>query len=272
MRVIQNRRAVTNIIAVLLIFALMSGSMALLYSRIAPTVIGFEAESTTANQEFIFLNIQTEIDYLKNSPVNSRSQVHINSNGATYNVNPGNNLALTFTDGNFIETIDENIGSFSAEIERNFQGIVEDRYIGNVVNEDTYVNSNLTRNKVSSVVYMSINLGLVSYDMYLRAELNTIQKDDVFQFDVFFYKITVRNPNFSDFPINIDEWTVKLRKAPITSDMITSEEFLLTGSNVIVTQEFNGLSDGLVEYSFEIPNDVTTIQINRIVVPIEFSI
>ncbi|MHA2033650.1 MAG: hypothetical protein ACW99Q_30145, partial [Candidatus Kariarchaeaceae archaeon] len=97
--VYKSRRGTTNVIATMLIFIIMISAMGLLYSRISPTIFGFEANTQASNQEFVMFSIANAVIDLASSAEDSQNRVKIFSNDAVYALNDGYELDITISDG-----------------------------------------------------------------------------------------------------------------------------------------------------------------------------
>lgn len=274
MRILRSRRAVSNIVATMIIFALMSVAMALLYSQISPTIIGFQAESQAANQEFIFLTVQSEVEKLITMPEDSRSQVHIISNGAVYDLEANAySLGITYSDGPNSGTLSEALGSLSAQIDESFQTAAETRYLGSYVVEDTYFNTENTRDAVSSVAVMSISRSSATINLYIRAQVSLVETSTGnYDLNVYFYKLTVRpSLSFDGFPVDADEWTLKIRRGPSTVNLAV-DSFLAASTTLTLTQTLDGDGTGLASDTFTVASIGNSINVNSIIIPLYLSI
>ncbi len=277
MRILR-RKAVSNIIATILIFAMMVVGMGILYSRIGPVAIGFEAESSVTNQEFIFLNIKNELDSLVGSAQGSRSNVRITSEYATYDLNiTAPRLRLDLTLGGTTNTLVNDMGLFEAKIDRPFRDVSTSRFLGNNVGETTMINTEMTDHIATGLIYMDIRTTQSTVSLYYRASADLVQFDaTTYILNIFTYNLTINPASpISDFPITQDEWTLAMVRGPTTVSnpfnltSTTETSFSLTQSVSRYTLRAQG--QVLDSYTFQIAAGSTVI-VNNINVPIYFGI
>ncbi len=277
-RIIRNRRGVANIVATMIIFAMMIVSMGILYSQISPTVLGYNARTLSTNQEFILLSIENEMEDLASSPKDAQTRINVISNNAKYDVNNGYSLkvgvydsANTIVGNNFTA----NMGLFMIDIDGTFQHEANDRYLSRIANEDSMIqndSSSINTNFVSKVSYRYDN---AHYEMYSRARVDIVRTATVPN-DVYVVTITVVQIYFEtyagggviDFPIQDSEFTLRLRRM----ESIISPSVTATGidGTFTIRHSFDGIAGP--NYSFGAGSVGADVTVNFIVIPILFSI
>jgi len=272
------RRAISNIIATILIFAMMVVAMGVLYSRIAPVAIGFEAESSATNQEFIFLNIKNELDHLVSSSQGARSNIHITSTSTAYDLNVTKpRLSLDLVMGATVQTVTNDLGLFEAKISRSFQEVSTSRFLGNNLAEFTLVNTKDTDFQSSAVIYFDVSTSYAVVSMYYRASVSLVQLSaNVYALNIFTYTLTT-NPSspISDFPISLDEWTLSLLRGQTTKtnpfNLTSGTETSFTMRQSVSRYSLRNPGIPLDTYTFGITAG-STVMVNNINVPIYFGI
>lgn len=268
---LTRRRAVSNIVATMIIFMIMSAATAFLYSEISPTIIGHQADSATQNQEFIFLSVQAGVDQLLGVSSGAENRVHIISNGATYDVDSNaRSLQLTIFDGVVNQSFTSALGIFDAVINANFQSVTESHYLGNYAQENTYVNTNQTESAFSSIAYMDVESSSATISLYYRASADIYRSDaTTYVLNVFIYQLTVdAAATFTGFPVTFDEWTLITRRG----ESSISNPFNVTmpaAGNLQIYQSLDGSSIGLDTYQYPFSLGDTII-VNFVSVPIYF--
>ncbi len=270
----KSRRAVTNIVATMLIFGLMVVAMGILYSTISPTILGFDAKARSANQEFIFLTIGDEINSLATAPVGSQGRVSIVSSDGFYDIGPGPSLYLNITDaaGALIDPLAEttqSIGEFTAQVNGSFQYSGGTNYLSRLNSENVLLlddNRELNTNYVAKAEY---RYGSALFSLYPMSWVDIVSTSAGYTVTVSIVKLdyTLFHEGTVDFPVQKDEWTLRLRKL---SPTITESTSNVPGPYTI-SHSINGNSSITPQYTFgTAANYDVTIRI--VVIPILFSI
>lgn len=270
---LKSRRAVSNVVATMLIFALMIVSMGVLYSQIAPTIIGFDARSRSTGQEFVLLSLANEIETLISSPEDSQSRISIVSDDGIYTVSDGKLLTVNLLDRNNVlipsATITENIGEFTIDLEGSFQYEQNQVYFSRTANEDSLLqndNNALNTNYVSKVNYAYTS---AHFEFYSLATIDVVETAP----DVFVVTITIVKINFlsvggspTDFPMQSSDFTLRLRRQESTITKVTD-----TVQGPIVINHDIDTVQSVDSYTFG-GNNAIDLTIKFIVIPILFSI
>jgi hypothetical protein len=253
----------------MLIFAIMVASMGVLYSRITPTLFGYEAEVKSTNQEFVFLSIGNTMQQLIASAEGSQGRVHIISNQAIYSVDTGQEVQIQVNDsvtGLLNSTSREYIGVFNADVDGVFSAQANPVFLNEGVNEDSLLSGDNTNYQSSFLSKVKYSSSSASFSLYIkpRIDLTTISAGN-YLLTITMVKVTYdkfADGTAIDFPVELDEWTLRLRRgaANITSDSIPA----LTG-DIVVGDNFGGS----VSFSAT-PGDSLTIKF--IEIPIKFGI
>ena len=150
-------------------------SMGVLYSRISPTIFGFEATTQANNQEFVVFSIANSVTDLVSSAEDSQNRVKIISKEAIYSLNTGFLLDFNISDDSGpLFSLNFQIGSFTANVSAEFQGRSGTIYFGRNTNEDTFVNHQNTtssNNFVSKVKYIHDEARFSIYFRWIRGKL-----------------------------------------------------------------------------------------------------
>ncbi len=93
-RLFRKRRGVSNIIATLIIFTVMIAALSLAFSQIIPTLERFQTQSDLTLATNTFLNFDSAITRLINSPDNSSSVVRYPLPSGELNLKPGTPISL----------------------------------------------------------------------------------------------------------------------------------------------------------------------------------
>lgn len=214
---LKSKRATTNVIATMLIFIIMIAAMGVLYSRISPTIFGFEATTQANNQEFVMYSIANAVTDLVSSAEDAQNRVKIISKEAIYSVNTGYLLDIDIDDGNGqLASLNTNIGSFTANVSAEFQSRTGTNYFGRNTNENSFVNQNSTTadNFVSKVEYGD---NFARFSLYFTSRIEISEQLPNGQYDISIIIVKLEfSPDFAndplDFPVDLDEWTLRLRR------------------------------------------------------------
>ena len=271
---LKSRRAVSNIVATMLIFGMMIASMGVLYSQISPTLLGFDARSRSTGQEFVLLSITNEMESLISSPVDAQSRIAIVSDDGLYTVSDGKLLTVNLLDGNAVAitgaSITDNIGDFTIDLQGSFQYEKNQVYFSRTINEDSLMQNDthsLNTNFVSKVNYAYTS---AHFEFFSLARIDVVETAaDIFVITISIIKISFLSTGGSptDFPIQSSDFTLRLRRQESTINTVSVV-------NVPGPISINHLIDSVpsVEsYSFGRANP-TQLTIKFIVIPILFSI
>ena len=271
----KSRRAVTNIVATMLIFGLMVIAMGILYSTISPTILGFDATARSANQEFIFLTIGDEINSLATAPVGSQGRVSIVSSDGYYDIGPGPSLYLNITDaaGDLVDplaTTTQSVGEFTAQVNGSFQYSGGTKYLSRVNSENVLLqddNRELNTNYVAKAEYRYGSALFSLYPMSWVDVISTGATSLTVTISIVKLDYTLFNGGTVDFPVQKDEWTLRMRK--LTPTIIESTSNVL--GPYTISHSINGNSSITPQYSFgtALNYDVT---VRIVIIPILFSI
>jgi hypothetical protein len=184
----------------------MISAMGLLYSRISPTIFGFEANTQASNQEFVMFSIANAVIDLASSAEDSQNRVKIFSNDAVYALNDGYELDISISDGGVgppLAGLITKIGSFTANVSAAFQGRSGTNYFGKIFNEDTFINQNDTEafNFVSKVIYSK---DVAHFSLYFRSRIEVSNQLPNGEYDItiIVVKMVRRMPsNITNFPV-----------------------------------------------------------------------
>lgn len=269
---LKSRRAVSNVVATMLIFALMIVSMGVLYSQIAPTIIGFDARSRSTGQEFVLLSLANEIETLISSPEDSQSRISIVSDDGIYTVSDGKLLTVNLEDdtgATIASSTPEQIGDFTIDLEGSFQYEQNQVYFSRTANEDSLLkndNNALNTNYVSKVNYAYTS---AHFEFYSLATIDVVETAP----DVFVVTITIVKINFlsvggspTDFPMQSSDFTLRLRRQESTITKVTD-----TVQGPIVINHDIDTVQSVDSYTFG-GNNAIDLTIKFIVIPILFSI
>lgn len=274
---LKSRRAVSNVVATMLIFALMIVSMGVLYSQIAPTIIGFDARSRSTGQEFVLLSLANEMQSLGVSPENSQARISIVSDNGLYNVSRGKKLTVEILNGSGVPSFltDETIqiGDFTIDLDGSFQYEQNEVYFSRTANEDSLLVNDtheLNTNYVSKVNYAYTSAHFEFYPLSNIDVHNTTAIDYFLTISMIMIDFTPHRdrPDLpADFAIQSSDFTLRLRR--LDSTIITSFFPNVLGP-IIINQE---IDDDLspVSFNFGGPN-IINLTIKFIIIPILFSI
>jgi FlaG/FlaF family flagellin (archaellin) len=277
-KIAKSRRAVSNIVATMLIFALMVIAMGILYSTISPTILGFDAKARSANQEFIFLTIGDEVNSLASSPVGSQGRVPITSVGGYYDIGPGHSLYVNITAANVLIDPDANytqaIGEFTAQVNGSFQYEGGTKYLSRLNSEDVLLHDDTRELNTNYVAKADYRYGSALFTLYPMAWLDIVSTGTsytvtitIIQLDYITFNPGGGEPVTVDFPIEKDEWTLRLRK--LSPKIITNTTIPVSGPYKI-SHSIDGNSSITPQYSFG--SDGTNITFRIVIIPILFSI
>ena len=270
----NNQKAASNIIATLLIASMITISSGVLYSRITPTLVQYNAEAISSNQELIFLSIEDEIDKLISSSERAESTVHLVAEDVLYNLNDetlNQPLALDFRTDINNQTIMSELSVFSAEVNQEFQSVSEDNFFGNYVNESTFINTNFTKKGVAAVTSFDLEVGKATIKMYYRITIDLI-KLSTQKYVVNIFSYVFENPPGqlnSDFPYSKSEWTLTLKRG--STSISTYPLINTTDGRFIINQTVVGLDKTLETYTYNLENQ-SQISLRLIQIPLYFSI
>lgn len=228
----------------------MISAMGVLYSRISPTIFGFEATTQANNQEFVMFSVANAVTDLVSSPEDAQNRVKIISKDAIYSVNAGHLLAIQFLEGGapmLNDTsseeikISSQIGSFTANVSASFQGRSGTFYYGKNFDEDSYINENTTDmfNFVSKVQYVNDE---ALFSLYFRSRIHVSEQLPNNEYDITIIVIKLifqSGPTYADFPVTLDEWSLRLRRSP--SNITTFTRTSITGP-ITISQIVDGVN------------------------------
>lgn len=256
----------------MLIFIIMISAMGILYSRISPTIFGFEANTQANNQEFVMYSVANAVTDLVSSPEDAENRVKILSKDAIYSVNNGHALDISINDSNgiFANTATPiDLGSFTANVSAAFQGRSGTNYFGKNFNEDSYINENDTDsfNFVSKVEYVNDE---ALFSLYFRSRIHVSDKlpnSNEYDITIIIVRLDFQSgPNFADFPVTLDEWSLRLRRSP---SIITSFPTITVSNLITVSYTI----DGIPKTDIQIDNlDGADVNVKFIEVPILLTI
>lgn len=274
MGLINKKRAEVNIVATMIIFAIMISALGVLYSQIAPTILGYNAETRSANQEFIFLNIANSVDGLIPSSQGSQNRVHILSNNGFFNMQNGSLIDIKVNDsnGNILAELANSIGLFTATINGTFQAKSGYTYFNRIFNENSYLMNETTdiNNYYVGKVKYTYNQAL--YSLYFKSRLNIVETSPnnyVLTITVIKMTFITSNGVALDFPIISNEWTLRLRR--LASIISTTTVAGIQGP-ILVGHSINGDSSKTPVYSLGSNSAGINLTIKFIVVPILFTV
>ncbi|OLS28552.1 MAG: hypothetical protein HeimC2_06090 [Candidatus Heimdallarchaeota archaeon LC_2] len=236
---LKSRKGTTNVIATMLIFIIMIASMGVLYSRISPTIFGFEATTQANNQEFVMYSIANAVTDLVSSAEDAQNRAKIISKGAIYSINSGYLLDFNITGTPGPILFNSQIGSFTGNVTAEFQGRSGISYFGRNTQENSFVNWNTTTsdNFVSKVEYVNDE---ARFSLYFRSRIEISEQLPNGQYDITIIVIKLEfNPDFVDFPIDLDEWTLRLRRR--ASNITEFPSQLITG-DLTILHSINGIA------------------------------
>ncbi len=265
MKLLKNRKAASNIVATMLIFTMMVVSMALLYSRISPTVIGYSAETSANNQEFIFLNIETQVTRLATLPPSSVATVNVLSNGARYDVINGKNVTIGVGGANSTLYATP-LGMFKAYLNKSYQDVSRSHYLADGLEENTMLMNDSSSNYVFGISRAEIKVGNATYWQYFRGKISFIQNNGIYTLNIIFYLI---RSNAADFPLSLAQWVLKLRRGEPT---ITSTKIQANVNGITVNQTATHTDTSLETYNFGGIPAGTVVTVNFIEIPIYYEI
>lgn len=271
---LKSKRGTTNVIATMLIFIIMIASMGVLYSRISPTIFGFEATTQANNQEFAMYSIANAVTDLVSSAEDAQNRVKIISKEAIYSVNTGYTLDFNISDASgTLPTFSRSIGSFTANVSAEFQGRSGTNYYGRNSDENSFVNQNTTTsdNFVSKVEYTNDE---ARFSLYFRSRIEISDRLPNGEFDISiiiikleFIPDSVFSNDPVDFPLELDEWTLRLRRR--ASDIVKFSRVVTGDLNISHSVSGVPKPDGAYLTS---NLDGETVNIKFIVVPILLTI
>ncbi len=257
------RKSGSSIIATMLVFMMMSVAMSLLYSQISPTVIGYDASSKSSNQEFTFLNIETQVAKLVSLPQSSTTQVHMLSNDASFSVNSGKQVTFAVS-GQNTSQFSTDLGLFKAEVLKNYQGVSNSHYLGRAVEENTLLTNQTITTFAFSVSRVDIKSGNATYWQYFRGNVNLVNQSNTFTLNIFIVQITADSV---DFPISAPQWTLRLTRG---ATVITTNSVQANTNGLVLTQ----VDTQTVYQSINFPDipPGSVVKVNYVVLPIIYGI
>lgn len=242
-RLFRKRRGVSNIIATLIIFTVMIAALSLAFSQIIPTLERFQTQSDLTLATNTFLNFNSAITRLINSPDNSSSVVRYNLPSGELNLKAGSSISLlVLSNGDEIFSTSITKGELIFTLYGNYRsqgGPVYD--IG-----DPTLLSYSTNNTESMT-----NIVRQTFDNYKELKLfynvfATIEETSVFDIVVNFFVLELDTILKSDgineiseyFPIINSQTNVKIQKA--SQELEESQTFeLINGDLSIGAQTSN---------------------------------
>lgn len=261
------KRSTTNVVATMLIFAIMITSMGVLYSLISPTLFGFEADTKSANQEFVFLTVANTMQELISSADGSQGRVHIVSNQAIYSVNSGQNIQINVSDDDGLTggiSSPVSIGAFYSNVSGVFEPLSNPIYLNERADETSFMSGNNTGFSPSYVSKAQYSRDSADFTLYFKVRLDLIEiTSNNYVLTVTIIKIDFNefNNKPTDFPIERDEWTLRLRRE---AAIVTSSANQTITGNITI-------SDGITSL-LPIDLDGKNIIIKFIEIPIKFGI
>ncbi len=247
----------------MLIFTMMVVAMSLLYSRISPSLIGYEAETNANNQEFIFLNIETQVTRLATLPPGSIATVDILSRGAVYDVIDGKNVSIGIT-GRNNTVFATPFGMFKASLDKQYQSVSTSHYLEDGIEENTMFINDSVENFVFGVSKVDIEIGNATYWQYFRGKIDLVQLGGTYSLNIFVYRI-MADP--TDFPLLQSQWVLRLRRGDPT---ITSRVIQADVNGLRINQTATHTTDPLLTYSLNAIPDGTFVNVNFIEIPIYY--
>lgn len=248
--------------------------MGVLYGQISPTVLGYNARTLSTNQEFILLSLENVMEDLASSPVDSQTRVNVISNGAVYDVSNGKLLEVGVYDGgnNIVDSVFyQNIGLFSIDIDGSFQYETNDKHLSRVVNEDSLLQGDSTEINTNFVSKVHYEYDSAHFEMYPRSRVDIVEiSTDVFIISITIvkiYYITYNGGSPMDFPVEDEEFTLRLRRMPTQTTEVST---LATPGPFTIRHSIDAINSA-TEFQFGSTNNVdVTVRYN--VIPILFSI
>lgn len=271
--ILLSRKAATNVVATMLIFGIMIASVGVLYSQIAPTLLGYETSTTTTNQTFIFNSISDEVLNLASSTPGSVGRVHIIADQTIYDIDTNHTMNIQVLNNGIPEqgAAIADIAELQAKINGSFQptGLA---YENRVINENNFLNNNSA--ETSYVLKSSYNYREGSFSMYFRSRVDVHRisttspaewKITITILQIDFVKNTSDQPVL--FPIELSEWTLRLRRQ--ASNVTILSPFTSSG-NVSITHSLGGVAGTTYSFPGISSGDLVHVEMNTI--PILFSI
>ncbi len=238
-------------------------AMSLLYSRISPSLIGYEAETNANNQEFIFLNIETQVARLATLPPGSIATVDVLSRGAVYDVIDGKNVSIGISGRN--NTIFATpFGMFKATLDKQYQSVSTSHYLGDGIEENTMFINDSVEHFVFGVSKVEIEVGNATYWQYFRGKIDLVQVGGTYSLNVFTYRI-LADP--TDFPLQTSKWVLRLRRGEPT---VTTQVIQADLNGLQINQTATNTAGPLLSYSFKDIPDGTFVTVNFIEIPIYY--
>lgn len=258
------KRGSSNVIATMLIFGLMITSMGVLYSRISPTLFGFDSESKSTNQEFVFLMLANSMQELAGSAENSQGRVHIVSKQATYSLNDYISIEISVYNGSLLPLTNSslvNIGAFFANVSGSYETQSKPSYLNHGASENTIMAGDYTGSRSNYVSKVSYTKDSADFTLYFNVMINLINTN-ASNYILTITHITINFDIFADgkpidFPVSMDEWTLRLRRQ--ASNVTLTGPFDLSGNITILDNiggktSISGLPNGTLSIKFiEIP-------------------
>lgn len=238
-------------------------AMSLLYSRISPSLIGYEAETNSNNQEFIFLNIETQVARLATLPPGSVATVDILSRGAVYDVIDGKNVTIGIA-GRNSTLFATPFGMFKASLDKRYQGVSTSHFLGDGIEENTMFINDSVENFAFGISKVEIEIGNATYWQYFRGKLDLVQTAGSYTLNIFVYRI-LADP--TDFPLLESQWVLRLRRGEPT---ITTQVVQADVNGLRINQTATHTVDPLDSYSYTDIPDGTFVTVNFIEIPIYY--
>jgi len=255
----------------MLIFGIMIASIGVLYTQIAPTLLGYQTRTTTTNQLFIFQSISHEYMQLASSSEGTVGRVHIISDQTQYDVAQNNQLTFDITnDGVSVfggpQSVD--IGGFQATINGSFQP-ADTAILNRVADSGVFIRNNSTGAAYMLTSDFSYSTG--SFTMYFRARVDThfVTSTGTWKMTLTILQVTFLQGNDGSpviFPIEIPEWTLRLRRQATN---ITQIATIPSAGAIALTQNLAGTAGPTYTYP-AISGQPLDIEI--IIIPVLFNI
>lgn len=244
-------------------------SMGVLYSRISPTLFGFEAHTQSSNQEFVLLTISNTMQELIGSAENSQGRIHIISNQAVYSVNPGRNLQIDVHNaGAVYSSTPTNIGTFTANVSGVYDTQAEPVYLNERANELSFLSGDSAGIDPSYVSKVTYQRRSANFSLFFKARVdltNTTLTNYVLTITIVSITYNTEAGDPIDFPLDNEEWTLRLRRrATIIS---TTAPAVITNGSIIIADNF-GAPITLTGFN----PGVDTLTVRFIQIPILFGI
>ena len=239
--------------------------MAVLYSKISPTIFGYEASVEASNQQFVMITVANSAIDLASSSQGSQTRVKIISQNAVYSLSNGYTLDLTLDNGGLVASHSTQLGSFNGNITSSYHQDRGTFYYGRVSSESSLVTMNTTEatNFVSKGVFSDTE---IDFSLYFKTRMEITQRVNG-DYDITFIIIKlVQLQNNYDFPINLEEWTLRLVRQ---TTVITEAPTFVAGAGLTLQQSISGTSLNPIDLSALSGHNVN---VKFIEVPIQFGL